>query len=719
MRSRLALLALVLLPAASSAGVRPEPTPAARVPITDVFTRLIGDRARELRVETIPKVDGRDALEIESRGRRLVLRGSSQNAIGYAFHLYLKRYCHSQVSLAGVQVALPRPLPRVRPKLRLVSPYRQRYFLNYCTFNYTASFWDWERWERELDWMALHGVNMPLAMVGHEAVWQRTLRRFGFSEREIGEFIPGPAYTAWWLMGNLEGWGGPVSQAWIDDRAELEQKILARMRALDMQPVLHGFYGMVPRRLKQKYPDHRILDQGTWGGPREFLRPALLDPQDDLFAQMAKAYYEEQTKLYGPVDFYGGDPFHEGGDTTGIDVTAGARAIQDAMLAAHPDSKWLLQGWEGNPKDALLAGTRPGHVIVLDEMAEDRPTWEKRAGFGGRNWIWCNILNFGSKVGMYGRLEAEAHEPLRARTTPAGQSLIGIGLAPEGATTNPISYELLFDMAWQSQPPDMAAWLTEFARSRYGRSVDEAEEAWRILYKEVYQKGTDTETVMCARPRLGLDRVTTWGSTKIAYDPAQLDKAARLLLGAADTLGDIDTYRYDLVDVVRQTLWSVGQARYAEMVDAYNRRDATAFDLASARLLELLSDEDDLLATRTELMLGPWLEAAKARTTTDAERRLFEWNARTLITVWGPVGVEADLHDYSYREWSGMMGTFYRPRWEMFIQSARAELAGHPEPPPDFYAWESAWTRRTDTYPSRPTGDPAAVAGRLVNKYAQ
>jgi alpha-N-acetylglucosaminidase len=81
------------------------------------------------------------------------------------------------------------------------------------------------------------------------------------------------------------------------------------------------------------------------------------------------------------------------------------------------------------------------------------------------------------------------------------------------------------------------------------------------------------------------------------------------------------------------------------------------------------------------------------------------------------VGAEADLHDYSYREWSGMMNTFYRPCWEVFIQSAKADLAGHPEPPVDFYAWESAWTRRTDTYPSRPTGDPVTVASRLLHKY--
>jgi hypothetical protein len=33
--------------------------------------------------------------------------------------------------------------------------------------------WDWERWEKEIDWMALHGINLPLAFTGQETIWQK------------------------------------------------------------------------------------------------------------------------------------------------------------------------------------------------------------------------------------------------------------------------------------------------------------------------------------------------------------------------------------------------------------------------------------------------------------------------------------------------------------------------------------------------------------------
>lgn len=33
--------------------------------------------------------------------------------------------------------------------------------------------WDWARWEQEIDWMALNGINLALAWSGQEAIWQR------------------------------------------------------------------------------------------------------------------------------------------------------------------------------------------------------------------------------------------------------------------------------------------------------------------------------------------------------------------------------------------------------------------------------------------------------------------------------------------------------------------------------------------------------------------
>ena len=49
-------------------------------------------------------------------------------------------------------------------------------------------------------------------------------------------------------------------------------------------------------------------------------------------------------------------------------------------------------------------------------------------------------------------------------------------------------------------------------------------------------------------------------------------------------------------------------------------------------------DVDKLLATDEHFLLGVWLENAKNMSTNDQERRLYEYNARNQITLWGPDG---------------------------------------------------------------------------------
>ena len=130
------------------------------------------------------------------------------------------------MSWDGDNLRLPDHLAPVLEPVRITSPYRCRAYLNYCTFNYTMSWWDRSRWEREIDWMALHGVTMPLATTGHQAVWQATLRHFGMNDDDIRAFFAGPAFSCWQQLTNIEGWGGPLPQSWIDSHLELGRFIL-------------------------------------------------------------------------------------------------------------------------------------------------------------------------------------------------------------------------------------------------------------------------------------------------------------------------------------------------------------------------------------------------------------------------------------------------------------------------------------------------------------
>ncbi len=678
--------------------------------VADLAQRVAPWLAQNLVLKRIPRERSNDVFELETVGGKLIIRASGPPSAAMGLNWYLRYYCHRTVSHLGNNISPIKALPELSRPLRRTSRFKHRYFLNYCTLNYTLAFADWERWEREIDWMALNGVNLALATTGTEAVWQNTLRRIGYSEPEILEFIPGPAYTAWWLMGNLEGWGGPVTQRMIDERAALQKKILGRMRELGIEPVLQGFYGMVPASLSRKFPEARIVDQGFWGG---FRRPKILLSSDPRFAHFASIYYEEIKNLYGAVRFFGGDPFHEGGQTAGLDVAALARNVQNSMLQANSEAVWVLQGWQGNPKDDLLNGLLRSRVLVLNLESHD---WEKRKGFNGSPWVWGVINNFGENTGMFGDLQRIASEPIRASRSPYGRTMVGIGALMEGVNNNPVVYDLLFEMAWHSEPVDVRQWVGDYVKYRYGETTPGLDRAWQLMLETVYSSGYAPQSIFCARPSLQVKGVSTWGTTQIGYDPAKLEEAAREFLRARTELGNNDAYQLDAVDLVRQVLTNRGLVFYRNLVSTYEARDRSQFHQVAKAFLQLIRDQDSLLGTRREFLLGYWLAEARAMAQSDEERVLDERNARTQITYWGPDDPATDLHDYASKEWSGLLRDFYLPRWEMFIRELDARSDGKPAAEINYFEFEKRWAEQRNEYPAAPSGDPVATAAIMLSR---
>ena len=60
--------------------------------------------------------------------------------------------------------------------------------------------------------------------------------------------------------------------------------------------------------------------------------------------------------------------------------------------------------------------------------------------------------------------------------------------------------------------------------------------------------------------------------------------------------------------------------------------------------IDLLKDMEEILSTNKNFLLGPWLESAKALATNDEEKKIYEFNARNQITLWGPNG---EILDYA------------------------------------------------------------------------
>jgi alpha-N-acetylglucosaminidase len=697
--------------------------------IYGLIRRVVPEHADNFEVEFIPKDGEKDVYEIESRDGRIVLRGNNGVSVASALNHYLKYYTNSSITWNGSNLNIPDPMPAVPQKVRNTSPYKYRYYLNYCTFNYTMSWWDWERWQWEIDWMAMNGINMPLAVTGQNAIHRRVYKSLGLTDKDLETFFSGPAYFSWFWMGNLDGWAGPLPVSWMESHEALQKQILERERGLGMTPILPAFTGHVPPAFKDKFPNAN-LKKTNWDGM--FPDVYLLDPNDPMFVEIGKKFIEEEIRTYGTDHFYTSDTFNENeppsSDSTFLS-TVGQKVYQ-SMAAADPEATWIMQGWlfhfsrdfwQPAQTRAMLGAVPDDKMIILDLWSEKNPMWLKTNAYYGKPWIWNMLHNFGGNVNMYGLMDRVATAPAQALHHPERGKMVGIGLTPEGIEHNPVMYDLMMENAWRDEPIELDSWLKDYARRRYGAANEQADKAWQILRRTVYADSVTNggpESIVAGRPTFS--RNTGGVTTNFTYEPMELVSAWNHLAAASDQLQNSEGYQFDLVDLTRQVMANYATNIQQQFARDYENKDLASFKKHSAEFIDLIDDMDRLLATQEDFLLGRWLNAAKSWATTAEEKALYERNARNLITLWGDK--DSKLSEYANRQWSGLLTGYYKKRWQQYFTYVISQMEKGQEIDQKAFdekikEWEWQWVHSNESYPDQPQGQPVAVAKEMYRKY--
>jgi alpha-N-acetylglucosaminidase len=679
----------------------------------------------------LPADKGNDVFELDGKGGKIILRGNNGISIGSALNYYLKNYCHCLITWNGVNMQLPAELPPVREKVRKSSPYKYRYYLNYCTFNYSMAWWDWERWQQEIDWMTLNGINMPLALTGEEAIWNKVYRRLGFTEAQLNNFFSGPAYFSWLWMGNLDAWQVPLSLHWMDSHEALQKQILQAERAMGMTPVLPAFTGHVPPSFNKKFPNAKVKQTNWHSG---FDDVSILDPSDPLFDSIGKLFLLEQTRSFGTDHLYSADTFNENVPPTDDSLFLDniSKKVLSGMTAVDPKAVWVMQGWmfhfnsaywKQKQIQALLNAVPDDHMIILDLYAESFPLWKTTKAYYGKPWIWNVLHNFGGNISLWGRMEQAAKDPALALNDQHSGKMTGIGLTPEAIEQNPALYHLMLENVWQDTPINLPEWLKGYARQRYGARNKSVDEAWLILANSVYKGGLTEggpESIISARPTL--DSSNRWARTKLDYDPSELVKAWHLFAKAIPELKDNDGFKYDLVDITRQVLANYANVIHQQLAVAFKNKNWPDFERHASDFMQTMSDLDALLGTRADFLLGKWISDARKNGIDEKEKDRYERNARNLVTLWGDR--DSPLHDYSCRQWNGLISGFYQPRWKIFFASLDTAIQSGTAPDykkieEKIKAWEWSWVNDHQPYSARPTLMEISVSTQLLKKYGQ
>ncbi len=696
--------------------------------VKSLIERILPGQSGQFEFETIDADNGRDVYELEGRGGKIILRGNHAGSMAAAFGWYLKYTLKQNISWCGKRItAFEDGLPMPEFYRRVIEQ-EYRVYMNYCTHSYSAAWWDWDRWEFEIDMMALNGVNMPLAITGTESVWYHTLLDLGFTDGEARDFLAGPGFLAWQWMTNLEHHGGPLPKSWIDEHEELGKKILARELEFNMKPIQQGYSGFVPNAMKKKYPTGKFLVKKTWNN---IGHTTEIDPLDPLFKKIGTAFMENQKKIFGAYGFYACDPFHEG--TPPVDgsdyLNLVGKTISELYASFDKNYTWVMQAWSIRKDIATVVPKE--HLLILDLNASFPIRYD---GYWGYRFVAGVLHNFGARMSsLHGDMPLMAENRFN-KAKESAPSVRGVGLFMEGIGQNPVFYDLALEMLTRSDSVDLDSWIREYIIRRYGAGDENLYRAWKLLLDHVYVRDTDfveRGTVLCTRPCLNLRGTGPCDSFYIHYDNKILLEAIQLL---GKTHCATEGFRYDVMDLCRQLLSNYAQRLYREVAHSFVQKDLPGFERLSNEFLTLLHEIDRMLSLRPEWTLQKWISDARAFGKNKEEKDLYEYNARMQITIWGNEE-NSLLFDYAWKEWAGLIGSYHAVRWQKFFDMLREKLAKGEDYDEDalpvfenrivwhaseFYTkladFEGQWAH--DTTPIPLNIPDASYVMKLVDKYA-
>lgn len=672
------LVAISIMVGIMSCNAVPEEADTAIGKAEDVIARTFGFFPERVELKMTAKKGGCDSYSYSSSADRIVVEGTSPVALCKGFYDYILDNGFGIAGWTGNRLALPESLPRVR-KTGRISPFEHHLYDNVCTFGYTYPLWGWEQWEKEIDWMALHGFDMPLAPIAGEAIFARVWKKLGLSDEEIDEYFTDPLHMPWMRMGNMSALGGGMDRKWHENQIELQHKIIDRMTELGMKPVYQGFAGFVPEAMKEHFPELNITET-KWQG----LKSYMLSPLDSMFSVIGTEYIKEWEKEFGKGEYYLIDSFNE------MDIPFGpkgskeryetlrtyGKTIYDTVKEANPDAVWVMQGWmfgysrhmwDPESIEALLGGVPEGRMMIVDLAVDfneyvwrSENSWDYTKGFFGQQWIWSTVPNFGGRSALKGPVDFYLNGHLEALASENKGRLTGFGTSPEGVENNEVIYELISRAGWSDSLQDVDGFLRNYSVARYGEATPGVMNFWKEMRQSAYCNFTNNARFLWQQ-RPSYHRGETMNINSHYFT------AIESFLADRDNFKDNELYRADAIQYA--AFYIAAKADY--VLKAANWA-IVAGDLAKARSLQkllntMLHDVDRLLESHPIFRLQRWLDFAEDSGTDSFEKESFRKEVKRILTTWagGP-----SLGDYSARVWSGLIRDYYAPRMDFYFDNA-------------------------------------------------
>lgn len=638
--------------------------------------------------------DGKDKFSYDYTGGMLTIHASNGVSACRGFYDFVKANGAGICSWTANRFQMPGELAKTS-QAEYTSSYRHHQYFNVVTYGYSTPYWDEKRWDKEIAWMALHGIDMPLMLIGSEAIYREVFKQmYGTTEAQLDEWEVGPAHLPWMRMGNLAGksFDGPLGKNWHERQRELAHHVLDEMRKLGMKPIVPAFGGFVPKAVATKLGSYSTT--GWDWIPASYKNYRLTPASDGVFKAIGKKFIElwdaEYEKSYGEFKYYLSDSFNE--MTVPDDVTTlngYGEQIYSAIKegSKNEDAVWVTQGWEfiygsgkwtngatTDQKFKALTKVVPNDKFMVLSMSPEyggygNKKWEQYDNYAGKDWINTMLPNMGGKNFWTGKLQSYAQDfPNTLWNSAGSKNCRGWGMTMEGIEYNEMLYELIADMGWEAKhTKNLDSWVKEYGRARYGNYTKELQALHSALRSTVYNsyidhqnfgwQGNGKSSGYYNAGNIGTTNETFFQSFETFFGE---DNIAALKAG-----GELSApMRADLMEFAAFYAAARVEKICQRIISAKNMKDKEGANQLLQRLQQVMLDMDYILTGHPLYDEAKWEAKAVAMAGSDkATQEKYRKNARRIVSVWyGSHQNHEAVNDYASRIYAGLIRDYYLPR---------------------------------------------------------
>ena len=461
-------------------------------------------------------------------------------AMGY--YRYLREYCSVMLINGDYDISYVKNAPLPEKEISFTVRQRIRMAMTYERFACQVDAWGIDRWSKEIDFMAMHGVNTPLALVGSDAVLYKMLEEMLIKKEANVSYISGGVFWYRQLRGNLFGYLNYDSEEYFDKKLSIGKFVTQREKELDMSPVHQGFLLTVPFSFRRHYPKARLIKLPVWNS----FPPAMtIDPNDRGYIELFnKLYLEKQRELLGEVHNYIFDPLSDV-DFKGYSsfVEKSGKAFLEFLDSFDSEGVWFVHS-----KSLVSADFKSDNIVIIDEYGDE---YSKNNGYNGHDFVVGMKGNLDGRTVIAGDMESAAANPyLSAREKY--DNAVGTGLFFDSDEENPLFYLLCARMLTCAGKADLNEFLTEYSGLRYGTKAYAP--ALLQLQKLCYCRGSalNQASALCARPGGEIEHTAPFDTFERPYKNSELYALVKAVLKIDEKKND--NFRKDFVQVMRQVL---------------------------------------------------------------------------------------------------------------------------------------------------------------------